>query len=300
MRQNRQENTYAPLLYAELVRSPQPFTNHPLQANVARHLVPELRQHLNQTLPDYMVPSAFVPLATLPLNSSGKVDRRTLPPLDHAHHSDLPSANAPQTSTETTLIEIWQELLQLKQVNRHDNFFELGGHSLLATQMTSRIRDTFELELPLKNVFAAPTIAQLAPILEALRDTTPNTPPLVRLDRTAYRRKQSTLLSQPSPVIPAPPQQETPEPNTLPPTSPLVPLTLGGSEPPFFCVHPMFGVVFPYLEPAHHLKCDRSFYGLQPLGLDGKSPPLNQMEAIALFKSLFLNNYSGFEVYEAQ
>ncbi|MBD1918089.1 MULTISPECIES: non-ribosomal peptide synthetase [Cyanophyceae] len=267
-------------------RSPQQFTNYPLQANVARHLISELRQHLSQALPDYMVPAAFVPLATLPLNSSGKVDRRALPPLDHAQHNDSPLADRPQTSTETALIEIWQELLQLKHINRHDNFFELGGHSLLATQMTSRIRDTFKLELPLKNVFAAPTIAQLAPILDALRDTTPSTPPLVRLDRTAYRRKQSTLLSQPSQVIPAPPQQETlehNEPVTPPPTSPLVPLTLGGSEPPFFCVHPMFGVVFPYLELAHYLKSDRSFYGLQPLGLDGKSPPLNRMEAIAAY-----------------
>ncbi|MBD1872290.1 amino acid adenylation domain-containing protein [Nodosilinea sp. FACHB-131] len=264
-------------------RSPQPFTNHPLQANVARQLIPELRQYVGQTLPDYMVPAAFVPLATLPLNSSGKVDRRALPPLDHTPNSDSHSAIAPQTSTETALIEIWQELLQLKHVNRHDNFFELGGHSLLATQMTSRIRDTFNLELPLKNVFAAPTIAQLAPILDALRDTTSNTPPLVRLDRTAYRRKQSTLLSQPSQVISVPSQEEVPEHNTLPPNSPLVPLTLGGSEPPFFCVHPMFGVVFPYLELAHHLNSDRSFYGLQPLGLDGKSRPLNQMEAIAAY-----------------
>ncbi|MBW4459828.1 MAG: amino acid adenylation domain-containing protein [Nodosilinea sp. WJT8-NPBG4] len=264
-------------------RSPEQFTNHPLQANVARQLIPELRQHLSQTLPDYMVPAVFVPLATLPLNSSGKVDRRALPPLDHTQHSDLPSAVAPQTSTEIALIEIWQELLQLKHVNRHDNFFESGGHSLLATQMTSRIRDTFKLELPLKNVFAAPTIAQLAPILDALRDTTPNTPPLVRLDRTAYRRKQSTLLNQPSQAISVPSQKEPPEHNTIPPTSPLVPLSLGGSEPPFFCVHPMFGVVFPYLELAHHLKSDRSFYGLQPLGLDGKSRPLNRMEAIAAY-----------------
>ncbi|MBD2112495.1 MULTISPECIES: non-ribosomal peptide synthetase [Cyanophyceae] len=265
-------------------RSPQ-HTNHPLQANVARHIIPELRQHLSQTLPDYMVPAAFVPLATLPLNSSGKVDRRALPPLDHTYSNDSPTASAPQTSTETALIEIWQELLQIKHINRHDNFFELGGHSLLATQMTSRIRDTFELELPLKNVFAAPTIAQLAPILDALRDTTSSTPPLVRLDRTAYRRKSSTLLNQPAQVAPVPPQPEAPALNTVTPspTSPLVPLALGGSSPPFFCVHPMFGVVFPYMELAHHLQSDRSFYGLQPLGLDGKSQPLNRMEAIAAY-----------------
>jgi acyl carrier protein len=100
-----------------------------------------------------MVPAAFVPLETLPLTTSGKVDRRALPTLNQAsiHPPSIPTT--PLTSSESTLIDIWQELLRLKRVNVHDNFFELGGHSLLATQMTSRIRDAFGLELPLKKVF---------------------------------------------------------------------------------------------------------------------------------------------------
>jgi amino acid adenylation domain-containing protein len=306
------------------------YTNNPLQSQSARQLIPELRQYLKQTLPDYMVPFAFVPLETLPLTANGKVDRRALPTYSEDSIHSSSTTNAPLTPTESTLIEIWKELLRLKQVNPHDNFFELGGHSLLATQMTSRVRDTFGLELPLKRVFEAPTIAQLAPILETLRDTssTPKIPPLVRLDRSAYRRKRSTLpnsnsqllqdlrtqVSPPSngQVIPIEPKKRTdtdtlpksknsrldiiqnlkskiqnhnvaPEPSVTESRSPLIPLTLGGNKQPFFCVHPMFGVVFPYLELAHHLGSDRSFYGLQPLGLDGKTPPLNRIEAIAAY-----------------
>jgi amino acid adenylation domain-containing protein len=271
------------------------YTNNPLQSQFARQLIPELRQYLRQTLPDYMVPSAFIPLEMLPLTTNGKVDRRALPTLNfEASIHSSSTTNAPLTQTESTLIDIWKELLRLKQVNIHDNFFELGGHSLLATQMTSRVRDAFELELPLKSVFEAPTIAQLAPILETLRDTTstPKVPPLVRLDRSAYRRQRSTLPNDNSQILQDLHSQESPPPkdrvvapdrSVTESRSPLVPLTLGGNKQPFFCVHPMFGVVFPYLELAHHLGSDRSFYGLQPLGLDGKSPPLNQIEAIAAY-----------------
>ncbi|HEY9881711.1 MAG TPA: amino acid adenylation domain-containing protein [Leptolyngbyaceae cyanobacterium] len=279
------------------------YTNNPLQSQFARQLIPDLRQHLKQSLPDYMVPSAFVPLEALPITTNGKVDRRALPPLTEAFiHSPSPTITS-LTPTELTLVDIWKELLRLKQVNIHDNFFELGGHSLLATQMTSRVRDAFGLEMPLKNVFEAPTIAQLAPILETLRDTssTDKVPPLVRLDRSAYRRKRSTLPSGSAQTLQEQPLQNQTLQAAQVPTfpigwvlpsnqsfaqaqSPLVPLTLGtGSKPPFFCVHPMFGVVFPYLELAHHLGSDRSFYGLQPLGLDGSAPPLNQIEAIATY-----------------
>ena len=256
-------------------------TNDPLQSQFARQLVPELRQHLGKTLPDYMIPSVFVPLETLPLTASGKVDRRALPIGDLIHSSSTTSA--PLTPTESTLIEIWKDLLRLQQVSPHDNFFELGGHSLLATQMTSRVRVALGLELPLKSVFEAPTIAQLAAILE--RDTTSTPiPPLVRLDRSAYRRQRSTANGT---EIPPRHQDSQPSLQAVAPAhtatrSPLVLLTLGVSKQPFFCVHPMFGVVFPYLELANHLGSDRPFYGLQPLGLDG-SPPLNRIEAIAAY-----------------
>jgi thioesterase domain-containing protein/acyl carrier protein len=257
------------------------------------------------------VPSTFVPLETLPTTVNGKVDRASiteqhrhaLPTFDDLARTSSPTS-APSTPTESTLLEIWKDLLRLKSVTIHDNFFELGGHSLLATQLTSRIRDILGLELPLKSVFEAPTIAQLAPILETLRDTASSSqiPPLVRLDRSAYRRKRSASTRSTPLTLPNSrdrdthhlPKQEAPNDqsllakpsvtaSSLESTSPLIPLTLGGSKQPFFCVHPMFGVVFPYLELAHHLSSDRSFYGLQPLGLDGKSPPLNRIEAIAAY-----------------
>lgn len=285
------------------------YTNDPLQSQFARQLIPELRQFLRQTLPEYMIPAALIPLETLPLTVSGKVDRvrianqydRTLPISDEKTTHAADPATALPTKTEANLIEIWKELLRLKQVNVHDNFFELGGHSLLATQMTSRVRDIFKLELPLKHVFEAPTIAQLAPILETLQDSisTPRMPTLVRLDRSAYRRKrltttpdtvQSTLPDNDAQTLPNlytsasqlnSDQSLSSSPSPITSRSPLVPLTLGQSQHPFFCVHPMFGVVFPYLELAHHLGNNRSFYGLQPLGLDGSTPPLNRIESIA-------------------
>lgn len=266
------------------------YTNNPLQSQFARQLIPELRHYLKQTLPDYMIPFAFVALENLPLTTNGKVDRASLPKLSE-NSIDQPSIATSLTPTEATLSDIWKELLQLNNLNIQDNFFELGGHSLLATQMTSRVRDVFGVELPLKSLFEAPTIAKLAPILESLRDTnlTTKIPPLVRLDRSAYRRQrisptshnaQSTLVNENTQESPL---ETNPDKLIKEVRSPLVPLTLGGSKQPFFCVHPMFGVVFPYLELAHHLKCDRSLYGLQPLGLDGTSAPLNTIEAIAAY-----------------
>jgi len=273
------------------------YTNNPLQAQFTRQLIPELRHHLKQTLPDYMVPSTFVPLTTLPITTNGKIDRNSIKDLFYQISSvlrqntnDLSNAkNASLSSTEITLIDIWKDLLQLKKVNIDENFFELGGHSLLATQMTSRVRDSFGLELPLKNVFEAPTIAQLASIIEALKETNfiTTVPPITRLDRSAYRRGRSTLPSNQIEIQSLKPTirtvAATSEVSTSSSRSPLVPLTLGNSKQPFFCVHPMFGVVFPYLELSHLLNSNRSFYGLQPPGLDGKSSPLNRIEAIAAY-----------------
>jgi amino acid adenylation domain-containing protein/non-ribosomal peptide synthase protein (TIGR01720 family) len=122
----------------------------------------ELRGFLKGRLPDYMVPSAFVNLDTLPLTPSGKVDRRALPAPEF-DRSELESVYvAPRTLEEEILAGIWSELLSVDQVGVHDSFFNLGGNSLLATQLMSRIRDTFEIELPLRILFEAPTVSNLA------------------------------------------------------------------------------------------------------------------------------------------
>jgi amino acid adenylation domain-containing protein len=169
------------------------YANQPLQRQLARQLVPQLRNYLEQKLPDYMVPAAFVVLETLPLTPSGKIDRRALPapvPVESTQ-----GYVAPRSPMEAKLVSIWSELLGVKRVGIHDNFFELGGHSLLATQLTSRIRDAFAVELPLRNLFESPTIAQLAQQIDSLQvsQLQPSIPAIVPLSREAHRRSRSSL-----------------------------------------------------------------------------------------------------------
>ncbi len=127
----------------------------------------DLRLFLKTKLPAYMLPAAFVVLDTLPLTVNGKVDQKALPLPNLIAARETTPTIAPTTSLEAALVELWMQLLGRKQVGIHDNFFELGGHSLLATQLVSRIRDRFQVELPLRSVFETPTIAELAQKIEA-------------------------------------------------------------------------------------------------------------------------------------
>jgi surfactin family lipopeptide synthetase A len=122
----------------------------------------ELRSFLQERLPDYMIPAAFVKLDAMPLNPNGKVDRRALPAPDTSDFSDRTNFVAPRTPTEETLATIWMQVLGLEQVGIHDNFFELGGHSLLATQVISRLREVLGVDIQLQLLFQIPTIADLA------------------------------------------------------------------------------------------------------------------------------------------
>jgi acyl carrier protein len=101
-------------------------------------------------------------LDSLPLTPNGKVDRRALPAPDQSRPELVNSFVAPRTSVEDTLAKIWAEVLKLEKVGIHDNFFELGGHSLLATQVISRVREAFQLEVSLRDLFENPTVASLA------------------------------------------------------------------------------------------------------------------------------------------
>ena len=125
------------------------------------------REALRRRLPAYMVPAAIIPLGKLPLTSNGKLDRRALPRPETTPAADAP-ADAPATPMERALVEIWRELLGGAAVGVRDNFFELGGHSLLVARLVARVRDDFQIELPMRRVFETPTIAQLAPLLEEL------------------------------------------------------------------------------------------------------------------------------------
>lgn len=123
-----------------------------------------LRRFLQQKLPNYMVPSRFVLLPALPLTANGKVDRRALPA-----PKTISDGQVPQTATEAALASLWANLLGLEQVGVGDSFLELGGHSLLAARLVSRIRDTFDIELPLRCVFEFPTVRELAEHLDAVQ-----------------------------------------------------------------------------------------------------------------------------------
>jgi len=134
----------------------------------AQGFAPLLRQFLKEKLPGYMVPSAYVVLNSLPLTPNGKVDRRALPAADTERDDIKEDYVAPRTPIEEVLVGIWAKVLGRQQVSIYDNFFELGGHSLLATQLTSRIRDAFQVELPLRSLFETPTAAGLAKYIETV------------------------------------------------------------------------------------------------------------------------------------
>jgi amino acid adenylation domain-containing protein len=141
------------------------YSNTPLRSSLARHLVPELRGFLREKLPEYMVPSAFVLLDALPLRPNGKVDRRSLPHPDQSRPELGQMFVAPRTAVEKILAEIWRELLKLNRIGVHDNFFDMGGHSLLATQVVSRILRSLHVEVPLRRMFEAPTVEQMAAVV---------------------------------------------------------------------------------------------------------------------------------------
>ncbi|MGH8018780.1 MAG: non-ribosomal peptide synthetase, partial [Opitutaceae bacterium] len=129
-----------------------------------------LRRHLAASLPDYMIPAAFVSVERLPLNTSGKVDLRALQKIARTESANnLRAFSAPRTETEQRLAHVWREVLGLDRVSIHDDFFELGGHSLVAMRMVSRLRREFEIELPLRSLFEAHTVARQAGIIEELQ-----------------------------------------------------------------------------------------------------------------------------------
>ncbi|MEL6765041.1 MAG: amino acid adenylation domain-containing protein, partial [Cyanobacteria bacterium J06607_6] len=130
--------------------------------------VRELRQFLRQYLPEFMLPSAWVALPAFPLTPNGKIDRRALPTPTSGRDDAPPVEQFPKTPTEQQLAALWRDVLSISRVDLHDNFFDLGGHSLLATQLLSRIRDTFEVELPLRYLFEEPTLAAQATRLESV------------------------------------------------------------------------------------------------------------------------------------
>jgi amino acid adenylation domain-containing protein len=130
--------------------------------------VEELRTHLKDLLPEYMVPSALVRLDRLPLTANGKLDRRALP-VPQADAYVTHAYEAPQGELEEILARIWKDLLKVEQVGRHDNFFDVGGHSLVAMKAVTRIAEQTAINVSIASIFRYPTIAMFAEYIDLLR-----------------------------------------------------------------------------------------------------------------------------------
>ncbi|WNW10395.1 non-ribosomal peptide synthase/polyketide synthase [Pseudomonas sp. DTU_2021_1001937_2_SI_NGA_ILE_001] len=153
-----------------------------------------LREYLGEHLPAYMVPAAFVVLERLPLSPNGKVDRNALPAPQGGDFSSR-VFEAPQGETETELARIWAELLGLERVGRHDHFFELGGHSLLAVQVTLQARQSFGVDVPLREVFEHPTLDALADLINTLQLAQFSAEQLLELEGQMASLSESELLA---------------------------------------------------------------------------------------------------------
>jgi acyl carrier protein len=146
------------------------YANNP--SHVPRDLLPVMRGFLAERLPEHMIPWSITELKEVPLTVNGKIDRLAINRLEVSNRRVAGTTfEAPRTPTETSLTEIWAEVLRLERVGIHDNFFQIGGHSLLATQVVSRVRERLGVDLPLRSIFESPTVSKLAQGLEQRRRT---------------------------------------------------------------------------------------------------------------------------------
>ncbi len=181
----------------------------PGTAGSPREIAEEVQGYLRARLPGYMVPASFVPLEALPLTPSGKVDRQALPEPERARPEG--SDEEPRGPFEELLAEIWSGLLGVSRVGRKDSFFDLGGHSLLATQLVSRVRETVGVELPVRRIFEAPTLAGFARQVEEARSRgeLPAVPPVRPVPRgtgelpLSFAQERLWFLDQLEPGSPA-------------------------------------------------------------------------------------------------
>ncbi|BAT56666.1 amino acid adenylation domain-containing protein (plasmid) [Nostoc sp. NIES-3756] len=163
------------------------YANNPVSQEEKVNLIPQLRTFLKEKLPEYMIPTAFVLMDSLPLTPNRKVNRQALPAPNQLRPELQKEFIAPSTPIEKQLAEIWTQLLGLDQVGVHDNFFELGGHSLLLAQMLVQVQKTFQVKLSLQNIFMAPTVADLTKfiILQAEGNTNSSIHPILNLEAEA-------------------------------------------------------------------------------------------------------------------
>jgi acyl carrier protein len=141
-----------------------------------------LRTFLQERLPEYMVPAFYISLDEMPLSATGKIDRQALPAPTGTGGAAADYV-APRGPIEEKMVDIWSQLLGIERVGVHDNFFRLGGHSLLGTVLMTRLRDTFQVDLPVVRLFEAPTVAALSAIIAPMADGSGSAEEIPRVER---------------------------------------------------------------------------------------------------------------------
>ncbi|OHY35864.1 non-ribosomal peptide synthetase [Cylindrospermopsis raciborskii CS-508] len=159
-----------PIVNDLLGRDNHPSWIDPLKNRLTKLLISQLKQRLEEKLPEYMCPSSFMILENFPLTPSGKLDRRALPIPDRDLIINQQSLVPPKTPTEYKLSQLWMDVLGIDKIGVTEDFFHLGGHSLLATKLVSRIREEFNVALPLRSIFEYSTIARLGDEIDCLID----------------------------------------------------------------------------------------------------------------------------------
>ncbi|MEG4404822.1 amino acid adenylation domain-containing protein [Microcoleus sp. MON2_D5] len=205
----REDNPGDKRLVAYIVANSELRAGHGDTTPTDSEFINHLRVFVKQKLPQYMMPSAFVLLEAMPLTPNGKIDRRSLRAPDTNTAEFESNFVEPRTPDEQLIAEIWAEVLGLERVGIHDNFFELGGHSLLATQAISRLRQAFQVEVPLRSLFESPTVATVTEsLLQYRAEQKLKAPPIKRASRQgelplSFAQQRLWFLDQLQPGNPA-------------------------------------------------------------------------------------------------
>ena len=235
-------------------------------ASAPAPVVSELREHLRKSVPDYMVPAGFVFIDKLPMTYNAKVDRNALPAPDAADTVATDEYQAPVTETEKGVAQVFAEVLNIPAVGLRNNFFELGGHSLLATRTLARLRERFEIDVPLTAIFQAPTVEGLSRWLDAALEK-PGSPAQLELAQVDRLTRWKCLVPAPS----------------------------NSSRPPLFLITGYVDEddtlrILSNLIP--HLGPDQPLCGLRPRWLDGHSP---QYSSVAEMRDEYLRELRAFQ-----
>ncbi|MEW2399418.1 condensation domain-containing protein [Streptomyces sp. NPDC046862] len=179
---------------APAAQPPGEWTNDPVRAARIRSVSPQLRSHLQVYFPTYMIPSAFVMVDDWPLHLDGTLDHTRLPLPVTLPADEAAAQREPATETEKAIAKIWADALGLDRIGVHDDFFALGGHSLLGVEVVEKVREVYDVDLPLGRLFESPTVAAAAEYIDGVQatgDGAPKLVPIQRIDRSSYRTRRN-------------------------------------------------------------------------------------------------------------